>query len=84
MPPGVTDAATQEAEKNADAHKAQHHHDPKLAFDDCRLLQHYREAPTLSLTLSLCRCTYYRGKRDQKRPTIDAKETYYKRTGVSR
>ena len=35
---GVTDAATQEAEKNADAQKAQHHHDPKLAFDDCRLL----------------------------------------------
>ena len=40
---GVSDAATKEAEKNADAHKAQHHHDPKLAFDDCRLLQHYRD-----------------------------------------
>jgi phospholipid-transporting ATPase len=39
---GVADAAVAEAEKNADPNKAQHHRDPALSFDDCRLLEHYR------------------------------------------
>ena len=40
---GITDAAATDAEKNADPSKAQHHRDPKLNFDDCRLLEHYRD-----------------------------------------
>jgi len=40
---GVADASAAEAEKNADADKAQHHRDPSLAFDDCRLLHHFRD-----------------------------------------
>ena len=40
---GVSDSSAIEAEKNADADKAQFHRDASLTFDDCRLLQHYTE-----------------------------------------
>jgi len=45
---GISDASAIEAEKNADADKAQFHRDANLSFDDCRLLQHYNESGAVS------------------------------------